>query len=177
MNRFGHFALLLSAACSLSLAASLAGEVKSPEAVALETLRQRAERRGYRLLEVRWDPVLRRRWAILQSLAHPERPPVAELTDLMTQAGVEAPHGGGVPSTVFASSPARQTELPVRSGERVTLWSSEDNVRMQMEAVAEGSGGVGDRIQLRVTGAGVNGESGWRVQGTIRGPGSVEMER
>ncbi len=116
--------------------------------------------------EVRWDPVLQQRWAVLQSVAHPELPFLAELTD----SGVDVPAAAAVP--VF-----KVTELAVRSGDRVVLWSAEQNVRMQMGAIAEGNAAVGDRISLRVTGAGVNGDSGWRVSGIVRGPGSVEMER
>jgi hypothetical protein len=67
-------------------------------------------------------------------------------------------------------------ELVVHSGDAVTLWKDEGNVRTQLAAVAEGSGGVGERVQLRVTGAGVFGNTGWRAAGVVRGPGSVEME-
>jgi flagella basal body P-ring formation protein FlgA len=65
----------------------------------------------------------------------------------------------------------------IHSGDAVTLWSDEKNLRMQLAAIAEGNAAVGERVQLRVTGAGVYGNTGWRVAGIVRGPGSVEMEQ
>ena len=137
----------------------------------LAVVQQRAEARGYRVREVRWDPVLQQRWVVLQSVAHPELPLLSERT---------ATDGdGGLPGSLQgnAAPVVKPVELAVRSGDRVVLWSAEQNVRMQMGAVAEGNAAVGDRIQLRVTGAGVSGDAGWKVTGIVRGQGSVEMER
>lgn len=167
MRYRGQLASLLAAA----IAVGWAGEIKAVDSVSLTDVKQRAEARGYRVLEVRWDPVLRQRWAVLESVAHPERPLVAERTD----AEVSAP---AVPVTGPNQAPAvKVRELAVRSGDRVILWSDERNVRMQMAATAEGDASVGDRIELLVTGAGEYGDGGWRVTGVVRGPGSVEMER
>jgi hypothetical protein len=139
----------------------------------LSVVQQRAETRGYRVREVRWDPVLQQRWAVLQNVAHPELPLMAELTD----AGLAAPPASApVVNAAPGYSVVKVPELAVRYGDRVVLWSSDPNVRMQMGAIAEGSAAVGGRIQLRVTGAGVNGDSGWLASGIVRGPGSVEME-
>ena len=165
MRRFVQLAGLLAG----FFAGSWAVGVQAAQPLAV--VQQRAETRGYRIREIRWDPVLQQRWAILQNAAHPELPLLAELTDAGADVPAsDAPVGSRAP--VF-----KVTELAVRSGDRVILWSAEQNVRMQMGAVAEGNAAVGDRIQLRVTGAGVNGDSGWRVSGIVRGPGSVEMER
>ena len=137
----------------------------------LATVQQRAEARGYRVREVWIDPILQQRWAVLQSADHPELPLLAELTD----SGTNVPPAGSAGGT--AAPALRSTQLVVRSGDRVVLWSADENVRVQMSAVAEAGAAIGDRIQLRVTGAGVNGDTGWRVSGVVRGPGSVEMER
>ena len=137
----------------------------------LAAVQQRAEGRGYRVREVRWDPILQQRWAVLQSIVHPEFPLLAELTD----SGADLPATGG--GVVSVAPVFKFTELAVRSGDRVVLWSSEQNVRMQMGAISEGNAAVGGRVQLRVTGAGVSGDTGWRVSGIVRGPGSVKMER
>ena len=153
------------------------GDIMAADPVALHDLKpiaaltQWAEARGYRVREVRWDPVLKQRWAVLESVAHPERPLLAERTDAAVNA-----------RTLSESAAVRTPTLPVnelavRSGETVVLWSAEHNVRMQMAAVVEGNASVGDRVQLRVTGAGANGDAGWQVTGIVRGPGSVEMER
>lgn len=154
-----------------------ATEVRAADPVALHdlkplvALKQRAEARGYRVREVRWDPVLQQRWAVLENVAHPERPLISERTDVAADANI-------APSGVVSRAPVLPViERAVRSGDTVVLWSAERNVRMQMAAVVEGDGSVGDRIQLRVTGAGANGDTGWQVTGIVRGPGSVEMER
>jgi hypothetical protein len=149
-------------------AGSWAVNARAAEPLAL--VQHRAETRGYRVREVRWDPVLQQHWAVLQSVAHPELPLVAELTD----AGLSGPAASA--PLVNAVPAFKAPELAVRYGDRVVLWSSEQNVRMQMGAIAEGSAAIGGRIQLRVTGAGANGDSGWLASGIVRGPGSVEME-
>jgi hypothetical protein len=136
----------------------------------LATVTQRAEARGLRLREVRWDAVLQQRWAVLEDVAHPGRPLIAELTN----AGLGA--SGTTEVDVHQIAALQTVEVAVHYGDRVVLWSAQQNVRMQMAAVAEGDAAVGSRVQLRVTGAGVNGDMGWRVTGIVRGLGSVEME-
>lgn len=161
MKIFGQLAWLFGGL----LAASSAYAAES-----LATVRQRAESRGYRVREVRWDPVLQQRWAVLESVANPQLPLLAELTDSGEDLHASA-------AAVSIAPTFKVTEPAVRSGERVILWSAEQNVRMQMGAIAEGNAAVGQQIQVRVTGAGVNGDAGWRATGTVRGPGSVEIER
>ncbi len=166
MTKLLHLAGLL---LSVSSAASVMA------ADSLTIVQQRAEARGYRVREVWLDPVLQQRWAVLQSVNHPELPLLAELTELSTVGPALAAGGNEVAG--LKAPAATATGFQVRSGDRVILWSAEQNVRMQMSAIAEGNAAVGDRIQLRVTGAGVNGETGWRISGIVRGPASVEMER
>ncbi len=137
----------------------------------LAVVEQKAEMRGYRVREVRWDPVLQKQWAVLENVAHPELPRLAELTDADGSGLAVRPVATAAVYPVFKAA-----ELAVRYGDQVVLWSSDSNVRLQMGAIAEGSAAVGERISLRVTGAGVNGDSGWRASGIVRGPGSVEME-
>jgi hypothetical protein len=143
----------------------------TPDSV--DAIAQRAESRGYRVRGVRWDPVLQQRWVVLENIAHPERPLFAELT------GDGGPAPGATSATLVAANQTlflKPSDVAVRSGDRVLLWSAEPNMRMQMGAVAEASAAVGDRIPLRVTGAGLNGDAGWRVFGVVRAPGSVELE-
>jgi hypothetical protein len=164
----------------LQIAGLLAGffagswAVNARAAEPLAVVQQRAERLGYRVRGVRWDPVLQQRWAVLENVAHPELPLLAELTD----GGGNAPAGAAAPAVnaVPVYAVFKPAELAVRSGDRVVLWSTEKNLRMEMGAVAEGNAAVGERVSLRVTGAGVNGDAGWRASGIVRGPGSVEME-
>lgn len=127
------------------------------------------ESRGFRVREYRWDSVLRQRWAILEDSAHPERPYRSELADIPQ------------PALPIASTSPLQPAVyippvfVVRTGDTVTLWSEERNLRMQLAAVAESNAAVGDRIQLRVKGIGANGD--WHATGLVRGSGEVEMER
>jgi hypothetical protein len=128
--------------------------------------------RGYQLRGYRWDAVLGRRWAVFEDAGHPERPLVSEI-DPNGAAGDVAPG----PAKAAAAVPVLQVAvLVVRSGDVVTLWQDDGNVRMQLAAVVEGNGALGQRVQLRVTGAGIFGNTGWRAEGIVRGPGSVEME-
>jgi hypothetical protein len=134
------------------------------------------EARGYRLRGYQWDAVLGQRWAVYEDASHPERPLVSEL---VPEGGAETGGGAGPVAALVQPppvQPVKGSELVVHSGDAVTLWRNEGNVRMQLAAVSEGSGGVGERVQLRVTGAGIFGNAGWRAVGVVRGPGSVEME-
>ena len=164
--------------CVLAGSISLGCCLCASAADSLTVIQQKAAERGYRLREVWWDPVLQQRWAALESVAHPEQPLLSKLTDF-----VEPQSGGGSTGAISVAKAApvfaqlKRAELAVRSGESVTLWSAEDNVRMEISAVALSNAIIGDRIQLRVTGAGLNGDAGWRVSGIVRAAGNVEWER
>ena len=161
------FAAVFSTGCEAAKAAD-----------SLAIVRQRAEAKGYRLREVRWDPVLQQRWAVLESVAHPERPLLSELTDYREpRSGGQSRETGSAVTVAPIFTPVKLSELAVRSGDRVTLWSVDENLRMEMSAVALGNAAVGDSIQLRVIGAGLNGDAGWRVSGIVRAAGNVEWER
>jgi hypothetical protein len=127
------------------------------------------ESRGYRVREYRWDSVLRQRWAVLEDSAHPERPYRSELADSSPTA---LPTASASPVQPAVYTPP---VFVVRTGDTVTLWSEERNLRMQLAAVAESNAAIGDRIQLRVKGIGANGD--WHATGLVRASGDVEMER
>ncbi len=133
--------------------------------------RPTAEARGYRVIDYRWDPVLLQRWAVLQDALHPERPLLSER--------VETAEAGLRPTATAAAVPAatRPAAPVVHAGDLITLWSEDGNVRLQLGAVAQQNAALGERVQMRVTGAGVNGSTGWQAAGVVRGPGSVEMDR
>ena len=131
-----------------------------------------AELRGYRLRGYRWDAVLEQRWAVFEDAAHPERPLLSE----PDPGGRPAPEPAAASAATEAAPVMRPTDPVVHSGDTVTLWKIEGNVRIQLAGTAEGNAAVGGHIQLRVTGAGVFGGTGWRVAGVVRGPGNVEME-
>ncbi len=165
---------LLQLAGVMALLAGSSCAAQRARDASLDALRARAEDRGYRVREVRWDPVLRQRWAVLESVDHPERPYRAELTET-SAAQVEA-ESQRAAEALSGSTLTPAAAMVIHAGDQVTVWRSEPNLRMQMAAVADGNAAVGDRVTLRVKGAGVNGEAGFPVTGIVRGPGSVEME-
>ena len=149
---------------------------------------------GYRVRAVRWDPVLRRSWAVLESVEHPERPTVAvpvgtvpaRLADTVAGSGSGLSAGGGLRGVggegrslveVGLAAPAATV---VHAGDQVLLRSEEANIRLQLAAVAEENGGVGDRVRVRLlvgSGGSFEGQETRRVTGIVRGPGEVEMEQ
>jgi len=194
-------------------------------------LQESVARRGYTVRDIRWDPVLRRTWAILEDTEHPEWPSLAVLTQLtnveqaaeramidsqarktvvsagktkvagQSQGGLPARGWDGsllaastsgptlgsaaVPASLLFGDGAAVAVMPsapmVRSGDHVVLWSEQQNLRLQLNAVVEENGGVGDRVRLHLAGRSSEhwgGDPGSRpIFGVVRGPGEVEMER
>jgi hypothetical protein len=184
MTRLGEIA---AAVAILSLTASLGAQSADQSGQSRQPSTQvSAQSRGYRLRGYQWDPILGQRWAVLEGAGHPDWPLLAQLAPefapaptLSSQVALSAAPAAapaGVPARALAPPPLKLAAPTIHSGDSVTAWSDERNVRMQLSAVAEGNAGIGERIQLRVTGAGVNGNTGWRVTGIVRGPGSVEIE-
>jgi hypothetical protein len=168
--------IALYGSCATSFAAELGGAGLSPSHVRLAPLSSiiaRAQLRGMRLREIRWDAVLHQSWAVLEDVDHPERPLWAELADL---AGSEP-----VAASSFAGRSPESVPKPsvavIHYGDRVRLWRNESSVRIEMSAIAEGSAAVGDEVTLRLPGSGISGDTGWRVTGVVRGPGDVEMDQ
>ena len=125
---------------------------------------------GFRVTSMRWDPLLRRRWALVVSCEHPEWP------------AVELP----VPALESAARDGERDQakyflprLPVvRAGELVHLWSQEDNLRIDIGAVAEQNGAVGERVRVRLTQRnGLGNQIEEQFLGVVRGPRDVEITR
>src|SRR5579859_5352004 len=77
--------IALGASCATSFAGELGGANLSVAHVRLAPLSSiiaRAQLRGMRLREIRWDAVLHQSWAVLEDVEHPERPLWSELADL-----------------------------------------------------------------------------------------------
>jgi hypothetical protein len=127
-----------------------------------------------RLREIRWDAVLKQNWAVLEDVEHPEYPLWSERMDTVGPVQV-------VDGTAVVAKPAETVSPPkpyvalVHYGDRVRLWRTEKNVRIEMSAIAEGSAAAGEEVKLRIPSSGVNGDTGWRVVGVVHGPGDVEM--
>jgi hypothetical protein len=114
---------------------------------------------SYRVSEIRWDSVLGQRWAMVASCEHPEQPAFAVLTKDAIAEG--------------RSSRREDDSAPVvHAGEVVRLWRQEDNLRIEVTAMSEESGGLGKAIRVRLLGT----DSAERqFVGIVRGVADVEM--
>ncbi len=124
---------------------------------------------GYRVTSVRWDLVLRQGWAMVVRCGHPGWPEVALPTRVSSQA-LKSEEGKTFTGAAGAA-------LMVRAGDRVRLWRREDELRIEVAAVAEESGGVGKNIRVRLVRAGMEGQVERQMVGVVRGPEDVEMQR
>jgi len=98
---------------------------------------------------------------MLANCEHPEQPAFAVLTkEAMTE---------------MSSARRKDDSAPVvRAGDVVRLWRQEDNLRIEMTAMSEESGGLGKAIRVRLVG----GDSSERqFVGIVRGVADVEMQR
>jgi hypothetical protein len=138
-----------------------------PAAPAIEPASSKA---GYRIASIRWDPLLRQRWAKLVSCAHPERPAIAMLMQPLKQ--------DGAPST-SAEAIRQAAPFPVvHAGDLVRLWSQDGNLRIEVSGIAEGSGATGNMIRVRLLRSGLEGQYREQIlQGIVHGPRDVEMKR
>jgi hypothetical protein len=123
---------------------------------------------GYRVTGVRRDDVLPVWWAMEERCGHPGWPAVSVAMDGPGE-GVARFRNEGVPVAARA-----RMQVAVRAGETVRVWRHEANVQLEMAAVSEESGAVGDRIRLHV--ATGNGEPVRYCFGLVRGLANVEME-
>jgi hypothetical protein len=126
---------------------------------------------GYRVASVHWDPLLRQRWAKLVSCAHPERPAIAMLMSPLKQ--------DGPPSVAISTARQLTTTSPVvHAGDLVRLWSQEGNLRIEASGIAEASGAPGTIVRIRLLHSGLDGQyQEQNLQGVVRGPHDVEMQR
>jgi Chaperone for flagella basal body P-ring formation len=135
------------------------------------TQRETLSAQGWVLREIHWDPILQHAWEVFADPVHPERPTVAVLAG-----GAEQQVARGAAE---ARSRAVEAAVPVvRVGDRVVLWSAEKNLRLQLAAVAEENGAIGDHIRLSIPGTAWDNGPGSQqpVRGVVRGAADVEME-
>jgi hypothetical protein len=190
MNTFVRSGWLVVFGCYSIATAELEGARLTsarPHMAPLALIQARAQLRGMRLRNVRWDAVLHQNWAVLEDIEHPERPLWAELMDsadaLPAASGTSPGSAADAPLATVplvyvppVYVPPKQTVAVVHYGDRVTLWHMEKNVRIEASAITEGSAGIGEEVRLKIVGSGTDGDAGWRVTGIVRGPNDVEME-
>ncbi len=152
-------------------------ETPAAAVAAFESGAKLAGAEGYRVTSLRRDAVLGMNWAAVERCGHPGWPALAMASKMTPppapneiaaiRAGGRMPGGGLV---------ERRAPL-VRIGETVRLWQEDRNVRLQLPAVSEEDGAVGDRVRLHVGARQAGGDTLRTVYGRVRGTGDVEMER
>jgi hypothetical protein len=131
---------------------------------------------GYRLEYVRWDPLGGRGWASVRSCAHPEWPAVMVPADAVDShlSDDKAVAKVGHMDVVRQMEPVGR--MDVMGGSLVHVVMADSMVRMEMSGVAQASGRLGDRIQVRILGPADGGEE--RVlDAVIRSAEFVEVVR
>ena len=123
----------------------------------------------YRVQAARWDPILRQRWLTIASCDHPERPTFALLTHEVMDRPSFLRDNQILKEGSHAVSPL------VRAGDIVRLWRQEDNVRIEVAAVSEESGGLGNAIRVRLVQ--ITNPVVQQFIAVIRGPADVELQR
>jgi hypothetical protein len=116
---------------------------------------------GFRVVRVRTDAPLGVTFADMERCDHPGWPGVS----LSTQA---------VTPTAATRRIVAPSASVVRAGEMVRAWRRESNAHIEMAAVSDDGGAIGDRIRLH--GATSNGEPVRYYFGVVRGPYNVELE-
>ncbi len=104
---------------------------------------------GYRLEFVRRDAVGGRTWARVQSCAHPEWPGVVVRS---SPGSFAEPHLNDDKAVIEMGHPE------MVAGKRVRVVSGDAMVRLDMTGVAQSSGRVGERIEVRILAPGGGGE-------------------
>lgn len=134
--------------------------------------RPAADDGGFRVESMRWDPVLRQRWALIASCAHPEWPAV-EMPVRGPQVAVSAARR----TTSFheALLPAAPV---VRAGDAVQLWIRQGNLRIEAAAIAEQSAEMGQTVRVRLMQRKTLGQQKEEeFSAVVRGAHDVEIEQ
>lgn len=129
-----------------------------------------AGQEGYRVKIVRWDPLLKQRWAVVASCDHPERPSIAMQ---VSDERLEAVH-----PNLESRRQTTQSPFPiVHAGDLVQLWKQEQNLRIKVAGRAEENGAAGSRVRVRLIPSGFDIGPEHTFIGIVRGPSDVEIER
>jgi hypothetical protein len=157
MNRTSN---LYVASLSLLVAFLCSGNVAS--------YAQPAGQTRYCLSRVQFDPLLSKRWAILATLGRADRPLISvPMEDLKVDSWPEC-----------SRQPSEPTASPVlvHSGDPIRIWKHESLLNIDLAGVAEESGGLGQRIRIRIEPTPIGSDTLLsHLSGTVRGPANVEI--
>lgn len=129
-----------------------------------------ADKAGLHVISMHWDPVLRRRWAVVGVCDHPDWPAVVmPMSDLESESHTT--------QSREVHQDALQAEPVVRAGDAVQLWSKQGDLRIEAAAIAEQSGGLGRIVRVRLMQRKTLGQQvEEEFSGIVRGPRDVEMQ-
>ncbi len=130
-----------------------------------------AESGGFRLEDMRRDRMLNKRWAIVRSCDHPERPATT-----VAMGAEETPQAAVAQAKEPVKAPAYAAPV-VRAGSTVRLVGNDGNLRFETMGVAQTNGALGQQIQVRLVSATTNNDAAARVlTGTVRSAELLEWE-
>jgi hypothetical protein len=120
---------------------------------------------GYKVIVTQSDPVLGKRWAMVASCDHPERPAFALPCD-------------GVQLNGHLSMQNIPEAVVVHAGDTVRLWRQDALLRIETAGVSEESGAIGKTIRLRLLHGNLEDQSSSaQLVGIVRGPLDVEIQQ
>lgn len=138
-----------------------------------QPLTQTKANKGYRMISIHWDPVLRQNWATIARCDHPEWPELSVRTEQMSTRSDRSAQS----INQAADMPSISAPVIVHAGDIVRLWKNEDLLRIEVTGMAEENGGVGKRIRVRLRRRNADDQSQEeQFTGIVRGPSNVEME-
>lgn len=124
----------------------------------------------YHMLRIQSDPILGKRWATMVDSNHPEWPAFAlPLQDYDTVNAPQRPQQISCPN--FQASPV------VHAGDIVWAWRQESSLRIEVAAISEENGRLGQKIRVRLPQ--INPQSSAspeQITGLVRGPSNVELQ-
>ena len=128
------------------------------------------DKAGFHVISMHWDPVLRRRWALVGVCDHPDWPAVVmPMSDLRGE--FSTTQSQEVRRAVLRAEPV------VRAGDAVQLWSRQGDLRIEAAAIAEQNGGLGQVVRVRLMQRKTLGQQvEEEFSGVVRGPRDVEMQ-
>jgi hypothetical protein len=123
---------------------------------------------SYQVTKVQWDPVLQKKWTWVSNCKHPDWPMHA----------LQSGSNGTSSESTGQSSSERIGPVPmvVRAGDVVRLWHREDYLNIEVTAVAQENGALGQAIRVRmVYPKNAEPQEEKHFTGIVRGPSDLEM--
>jgi hypothetical protein len=115
-------------------------------------------------ISIHWDPILGRRFLTITNTDHPD------------WSAISIPD----PSTLQRTEPNLQhtaQPLLVRAGQPVKLWRRDALLQLDLTAIAEDNGYLGQQIKVRYAGPANSNQPSQEIAGVVRAQGSVEMTK